>query len=139
MPVKEKELKPAKPPKTIGACADQVFKLRAEISATKKRHEEELAQKTLDLKSLEEHLINTLPKSDSSGAVGKLARVTVVISSVPQVQDWDALYKHIKKTGEFDLLTRGLSKEAIRARWENNKKVPGIGTFDVVKLSVNKL
>lgn len=139
MATKEKELKPAKPPKTMGACADKIYQLRQEISELKKKQAAELEQREVDLKALEEHVINNLPKSEASGVAGKLARITVTKTPVPQVQDWDSFYKHIKKTGEFDLLSRGISKEAIRERWGNKKKVPGVGTFDVIKVSVNKL
>lgn len=139
MVAKKNELTPAKPPKTMGACADKIYTLRQKISEKTKSLILELEQLELDLKALEEHIINNLPKSEASGVAGKLARVTITKTPVPRVQDWDSFYKHIKKTGEFDLLSRGISREAIRERWEAKKKVPGVGTFDVIKVSVNKL
>ena len=122
-------------PKTIGACADMVYKLRETRLAAQKEVDKIEAQE----KALKEHIINNLPKSETTGVAGKLARVTVVTKDVPQVRDWDAFYKHIKKTGEFDLLGRTIGKAAIEARWENGKKVPGVESFGVVSLSINKV
>lgn len=122
-------------PKTLGACADRVYELRAKRLA---------AQKAVDLieeeeKAIKEHLINNLPKSEASGVAGKSARVTVVTKEVPQVKDWDAFYKHVKKTGDFDLFQRSISKAAVQARWDMNKKVPGVESFDAVTLSITKV
>lgn len=122
-------------PKTLGACADKVFELRQARLAQQKLvdaiEEEE--------KALKEHIINTLPKSETTGVAGKLARVTVVTKQVPQVKDWESFHKHIKKTGDFDLLSRALGKAAIEARWEAGKKVPGVEAFTTVSLSINKV
>ena len=43
------------------------------------------------------------------------------------------------KTGDFDLMTTGMNASAIKARWENKKKVPGIGETQIVKLSLTKV
>jgi hypothetical protein len=122
-------------PKTLGACADRVYEMRQKRLA---------AQKVVDLteaeeKALKEHIINTLPKSETTGVAGRLARVTVVTKQVPQVKDWDAFYKHVKKTGDFDLFQRSITKAAVEARWDAGKKVPGVEAFTVVSLSINKV
>lgn len=127
--------KPFKFPKTLGACADKIYELRDKRLA---------AQKLVDAieteeKALKEHVINTLPKSEATGVAGKLARATVVTKKVPQVEDWEAFYKHVKKTGDFDLLSRSLGKAAIEARWEAKKVVPGVKAFNAVSLSITKV
>lgn len=122
-------------PKTIGACADRVYELRAKRLAAQKEvdaiEEEE--------KALKEHIINTLPKSETSGVAGKVARVTVVVKEVPQVKDWDLFWKSFNKSKDRDLLARSVNKAAIEARWENGKKVPGVEPFRAVSLSVTKV
>lgn len=122
-------------PKTLGACADRVYSLRQERLEAQKKVDAMEAEE----KALREHIINTLPKSETTGVAGKLARVTVITKSVPQVKDWDAFYAHVKKTSGFDLLNRALSKSAVEARWEAGKKVPGVEAFTAVTLSVNKV
>ena len=122
-------------PKQMGACADRLFELR------EKRLEE---QKKVDAieseeKAIKEHIIQNLPKSEASGVAGKLARVTVITKAIPQVKDWESFYKHIKKTGDFDLLQKRLTETAVKERWENGKKIPGVESFNVVTLSINKV
>jgi len=139
-PAAPAEEKPAKKkvfkfPKTMGGCADKVYELR------QKRLD---AQKIVDAieeeeKALKEHIINTLPKSESSGVAGKLARVAVVVKDVPQVGDWPAFYKHIKKTGAFELMGRSISKAAVEEVLATGKKIPGIQIFHAVSLSINKV
>ncbi len=122
-------------PKALGACADLVYSLRQERLA---------AQKVVDAleekeKALREHIINTLPKSEATGAAGKLARVTVVTKEVPQVKDWKKFYAYVKKNNAWDLMQRRLSAAAVTERWEAGKEVAGVEAFQAVTLSINKL
>lgn len=122
-------------PKTLGACADKIYELRDKRLAAQKLVDAIEAEE----KALKEHVINTLPKSEATGVAGKMARATVITKKVPQVKDWKAFYKHIKKTGDFDLLSRSIGKAAIEARWEAKKVVPGVEAFNAVTLSITKV
>jgi hypothetical protein len=122
-------------PKAMGACADKLFELRNKRLAGQKLVDEVEAEE----KALKTYIIENLPKSEASGVAGKLARVTVVTKQVPEVEDWNAFYAHIKKTGSFDLLGKGLGKAAITARWEDGKEVPGVKHFNAVTVSINKV
>src|SRR5690349_19141017 len=127
MPAKKepyiKPLPTPKMPKTIGLCADRLYELREARLAAQKQVDAMEAEE----KALKEHIIQTLPKSDASGAAGKIARVSVVVNEVPQVKDWDKLYAHVKKTGDFELMARSLGKAAVQERWDHGKTVPGVG------------
>lgn len=122
-------------PKSIGACADKLYETRQRRLEIQKEVDTLSAQET----QLKNYIIDTLPKSEASGVAGKLCRVSVVTKKVPQVKDWDVFYKHIKKTGEFELLSRSIGKAAIEERWENGKKIPGVESFDVTTVSINKV
>ncbi len=122
-------------PKALGACADKLFELRNKRLAEQKKVDEIAAEET----ALKNHIIENLPKSEASGVAGKLARVTVVTKQVPQVKDWDAFYKYVKKTGSFDLMQKSLTNAAIKERWEAGKEVPGVGHFNAVSVSINKV
>jgi len=122
-------------PKTLGACADRVYALRQERLA---------AQKVVDAleeeeKALREHIINTLPKSEATGAAGQVARVTVVTKDIPQVKDWEKFYAYVKRHNAWDLMQRRLAATAVTERWEAGKEVPGVEHFTAVTLSINKL
>lgn len=122
-------------PKAMGACADRLYQLRQKRLEMQKEVDKVAAEEA----ALKEHIINTLPKSEASGVAGKLARVTVVTKQIPQVKDWDAFYKYVKKTGQFDLMQRRITDAAIKERWEAGKEVPGVEHFNAVSISVNKV
>lgn len=131
----EKKRKKLVMPKSMGQCADLFYKLRAARL---------LAQNAVndlekDEAELREHIINNLPKSQASGAAGKVARAQIVPSYEPQVDDWDKFYAHMSRKKEFDLMNRAINRKAIKERWDNGKEVPGVKKFKVVKLSVTKL
>ena len=126
---------PIKLPRTLAAMADRLYKLK-----DLKRE----AQAKVDLidderKAIEAELINSLPKDDSTGIQGKLARVSLIIKDVPQVEDWDKVRKYIVKTGSWDLLQKRVSSQAVELRWDDDKQIPGIIAFPKVSVSLNKV
>lgn len=122
-------------PKALGACADRLYELRQKRLDMQKEVDKVAAEES----ALKEHIINTLPKSEASGVAGKLARVTVITKVVPQVKDWDAFYKYVKKTGQFDLMQRRITDGAIKERWEAGKEIPGVEHFNAISVSINKV
>jgi hypothetical protein len=50
--------------------------------------------------------------------------------------DWPALYAHIQKTGEFDLLYKRISSKAAGDRDSNNELPPGIKRDTFIKLKL---
>lgn len=121
-------------PKSIGACADRLFDLRAQKSALTKQVDDLDEER----KAIENYLIANLPKSEASGVSGKRARVSIILKEVPSVKDWPAFYAHVLKTRDFSLMQKRVSNEAIRERWEAKKSVPGVEAFTAVTVSVTK-
>jgi hypothetical protein len=122
-------------PKSMGVCADRLYELR------NKRIEE---QKKVDLLQAEEtalknYIIDTLPKSELSGASGKKANVKIKVKDVPQIQDIDALYTYIRRSKRSDLLQKRLNEAAITEILDSGKSVPGIGVFPVTTISLTKV
>lgn len=121
-------------PKTIGACADRLYAIKAEKSALAKQtallDEERVA--------IEEHVIATVPKGDT-GAQGKVARVTVTSTQVPSVKDWMAFLTYIVKKKSPELVEHRPGRAAIAERWAVGEDIPGVEPFGVKKVSVNKL
>jgi len=120
-------------PATFGACADRLYEMR---EARYKLQKEVAAMQEKET-ALTNHVINTLPKTDG-GAIGKKAKLALIIKEVPKVDDWDALYKFILKKKRFDLLQRRTNNTAVGEMWENGESVPGISSFTTVSLSVTK-
>lgn len=121
-------------PKTPGAIVDRIFDL--EQQAETAQHVVDKLDK--ERKFLENHLLDTLPKSDLEGLVGKTAVVKIRRTVVPQASDWLKVWAYAVKTKSPDLFQKRLSSEACRLRWEDGKVIPGVEQFTVVKLSVTK-
>lgn len=124
---------PAKLPKTrMGGLADLYHKVRQERL--------ELDRAAEAMKKEEQRIINHIIENTdlrtSTGIIGTAYKAIVVEEEVPVVNDWEKLYAHIKKKGEFDLLNRALNRAAVKAR--DGKKIPGVGAFHAKKLSVTK-
>lgn len=125
-------------PKSQGAAADLYFSLREKRLALQR----EAAAVEEQEKLVQAHLIAVIPKSLGTGVAGKLCRVSVQTKPIPQVTDWDKFYAHIAKNkskGGFALLNRAVNAAAVKEIWDAGKEVPGVGSFNVAKLSVNKL
>lgn len=126
---------PIKLPRTPAAMADRLYKLKE----LKREAQAKVDAIDEERKAIEAHLINTLPKDEASGIQGKLARVSLIIKDVPQVEDWDKLRKYIVKTGSWDLLQKRVSSQAVELRWDDDKQVPGVTAFPKVTISLNKV
>lgn len=122
-------------PKNMAEVADLAYQLREERLRVQK---ETQAIGKLEAR-LKEHLIQNLPKSAASGVSGKVANAKIEKEVVPHIEDKAKFLAHVKKTGDFSLITAGMNSAAIKERWDNKKKVPGIGEFTVVKVSLTKV
>ena len=123
------------PPTNLAVCVDLLYTTRQQRLDIQEQVDALKAKET----ALREHLINTLPKSDATGIAGKLARATIVTKVEPQVEDWDEFFTWVSKTKAWDCLQRRISAPAIRARWEAKKVVKGMGSVNVVSVSLNKV
>jgi lipid II:glycine glycyltransferase (peptidoglycan interpeptide bridge formation enzyme) len=124
-------------PDTLGACADLYYTTREKRLAMQREVDEVEALES----AVRDHIINNLPKTDN-GAIGKICRVAVKVKPKPVVEDWDKFYEFVsknRKKGGFALLNRAVNAKATQEYWDAGKKVPGVGSMNVVTLSVNKL
>lgn len=125
--------KPIKYPKSLGACADLLYIWRAERLAADKAANalKEREQALID------HIIETMP-ADDTGAVGKTHTIKIETKKKWTVKDWPAFYAYISKTKGFDLLQRRVGEQALQARLDDGKKVPGIEPFNAKSVSLTK-
>jgi hypothetical protein len=125
----------AKTLSTLADKVDQYYSLR-EARLAMQHEVEDLQKQETELKN---YLIDNISKADATGVSGKLARVTVVSKPVPQVKDWDAFWKYVVRRKAFDLVQRRLSDTAVKLRWEDGQVIPGVESFPVISLSLNKV
>lgn len=124
----------AKVPKTLGARADRLYAIKLE----KKKLRDSIAKLDTERIAIEESIIQDLPKSQAEGVTGKVANVRIVKKDVPTVKDRETFLKYVSRTKAWDLLPRSVNNKAIEERWNDKKKVPGIGVFTALKISLTK-
>lgn len=123
----------------VGAAADLLYDLR-QLGKTAAALTVPLLEVTVPAtKALEDYFVDTLRVGESSGVQGMRSRIQITEDFVPTVEDWDLFYKHIKRTGDFDLLNKAVNRAAVRERWDAKKQVPGTGKFIAKKVSCTKL
>ena len=124
-----------KQPKMIGSVVDLYYETRQQRLEVDKLSAALKAQESM-LKGV---IIDTVPKSNSTGAAGKLANALIVMKTTPAAKDWDLIYKYIQKNKAFELLQRRLSTEAVVERWDAGQEIPGVEHMHFKDLSLNKL
>jgi hypothetical protein len=61
--------------------------------------------------------------------------VSIKIETVPTVEDWDAVYKHILSTEQFELLHKRMSASAYRELLSLDMELPGVKPTDVTRIN----
>lgn len=135
MPTKRNGGAAVRIPKSLGAVADRLYTLRERRYALQR----EVDKLQKEEAALREHLIQHLPKSDMTGASGKIAHAQIDTKREPVVEDWEQFYAYIGKKKAFDLLQRRVSTTAVRERWDNKETVPGVGAINIPTLSLTKV
>ena len=119
------------------ATKADAFKELREKRLALKREVDALYQLEKDLKH---ELIQHLQEAKGvTGISGQLCRIALRPKHTAQVENWDALYDHIRSTGEFELLQRRVGEGAVKERWDNGDVVPGVIDYETADLSVTKV
>lgn len=121
-------------PESVGGCVDLLKEVRdlrllleKEANTVKARENE-----------IKESLLKVLTE-ENSGAAGKKYRAQRVVKVRPQAEDWEKIRAYVMETGRFDLIQRRLSDKAVTDTWEAGERIPGVGRFNVVELSITKI
>ena len=120
----------------LATKADAYKELRDKRLALK-REVDSLYQQEKDLKH--ELIVYLQSSKGVTGVSGHLCRIALRPKHTAQVEDWDALYDHIRKTGEFELLQRRVGEGAVKERWDDGAVVPGVIDYQTDDLSVTKV
>jgi hypothetical protein len=126
-------------PKTLGACVDMAYNLRAERLEYQKKVEAELAVMKKKEDEIEEHILQSFDKSDIEGAKGSVATASVSRMTVPSVKDWPTVFAWIAKKKAWDLMEKRMARVAYRDRMEAGQEIPGVESFVKVSLSLTKV
>lgn len=117
-----------------------------ELIDRKKSIKTQMEKLNSELKGLREQEndidLELLKKLDTEGlkkTANEVASVSIKEETVPDVHDWDALYEHIKQTGDFSLIQRRVSSTAYRELLKLGENVPGLQPREIRRINFRSL
>ena len=117
-----------------------------ELIDRKKSIKSQMEKLNAELKGLREQEndidLELLKKLDTEGlkkTANEVASVSIKEETVPDVHDWDALYEHIKQTGDFSLIQRRVSSTAYRELLKLGENVPGLQPREIRRINFRSL
>ncbi len=119
---------------STGVIIERMVAIREERRRLK-RLDSELSESWSDLETL---LINQLDAQGVTKASTDAGTATVNETVLPKVEDWDALYAHLKETDSLYFLQKRVSSGAFREQHEAGLTVPGITPFVQRSISLRK-
>ena len=122
---------PQKPTSDIIAALVAVRDERRDIGTRDK----ELVEKW---RSLEMELITRLDEQGMLKASTVTGTASITETVVPQVVDWEAVYEHIKETGDFYLLQKRPAAAAFRELQASGIEIPGMEPYTKKTISLRK-
>jgi len=123
-------------PASIGRCAD----LYAEVRGLRLAMDKEVAQVKARETEIREHIINSLSKSDDTGAAGLKYRAQIVVKQTVKVTDWGVLWSWAKKNDRQDCFQKRLNETMAKDFMENEKRLlPGTEAVNVPEVSITKI
>lgn len=123
--------------KTLGAISDELHMEREAI----RRLDSELSKKKEAYGKKEMAALERMDKEGTSRVTGEFATMSISITTVPQITDWDKFYRYIKKENAFHLLERRAAAKAWRETVEERRgrPIPGATGFEKHKLNLRNL
>jgi len=112
---------------------------RAEI----KGQMDQLNKQLKELRGEQDYLdVLLLKKMDAEGVsrtANENASVSINEDTMPNVDDWDALYEHVTSTQDFSLLQRRVSSTAYKELLKMGETIPGMSPRSVRRVNFRKL
>ena len=109
-------------------------KLR-ELRLAKQKEVDALHEREVEVRNA---LIAELRKAKNKSVSNGDRLFQLVTTNEPFVEDWGKLQAYVQRTGEFDLIQRRVNPASVKLRWDDKKKVPGVGAVPVDAISDTK-
>lgn len=120
---------------TTGQKIDHLHTLREK----RRMLEAQIEDINREYRNTEIELLNEMQASGLDKATGKFANVSIQESQKPQIEDWDAFYKYIGKTGYYHLLERRPSTSGCRELFETKGSIPGVIPVTLKRISLRNI
>jgi hypothetical protein len=121
--------------KTIGELLDALGKKRDEISELEKKKKELKKQAA----AIEKEALEALDAQETTQGAGKAKKGFITELVMPNVTDWDALYKFIHENHYYHLLHRRTSNPSFVELFDAGEAVPGVEKFTQRKINLRSI
>lgn len=123
-------------PDSVGRCADLYHEVRSLRLAMDKEVEKVKARET----EIREHIINSLSKSEDTGAAGLRYRAQIVVEKTYKVDDWGVVWSWARKNDRMDIFQKRLNVTAAKDFAEaEGRPIPGTEVVNVPSVSITKI
>ena len=85
--------------------------------------------------SLEAEIAADMERQGLTQTGNDVCTISLKTETVPTVEDWDVLHKHISDTGRFELLQKRMSATAYRELIAMEPSVPGVRSTELTKVN----
>lgn len=118
---------------------NQLINKRADIKGEIDQLNKELKELRAESDYLDVLLLKKMDAEGVSRTANDAASVSINEDTVPNVDDWDALYEHVTSTQDFSLLQRRVSSTAYKELLKMGENVPGLSPRTVRRVNFRKL
>lgn len=117
--------------KNLNELMDELASVRGEIKTIQ---EQENALK-LNQNDLESAIMHKMEEQGLDQIANDVCTISKKIETVPTVEDWEAVHKHILDTNQFELLQKRMSATAWRELSQMGQNVPGVKATELTKIN----
>lgn len=118
---------------------NQLINERAEIKDQMDRLNKHVKELRAESDYIDVLLLKKMDAEGVSRTANGAASVSINEDTVPNVDDWDALYEHVTSTQDFSLLQRRVSSTAYKELLKMGENVPGLSPRTVRRVNFRKL
>lgn len=125
---------PLKPSKKLGALIDGLFDFDQKIHKLERQ-----LKKIKDKRGkMEWKLLGRMEDSKLEKAAGVRSQAGISRRDIPSIKNPRKFQRYVKKNDAFDLFQNRIASRAYFARLEEGEKVPGVGIYRKVSVSIRK-
>lgn len=118
---------------------NQLINERANVKGEMDQLNKQLKELRAESDYLDVLLLKKMDAEGVSRTANDAASVSINEDTVPNVDDWDALYAHVTSTQDYSLLQRRVSSTAYKELLKMGEQVPGLSPRTVRRVNFRKL
>ena len=118
---------------------NQLINERAKVKDSMDKLNRELKELRAESDYIDVLLLKKMDTEGLSRTANDSASVSINEDTVPEVTDWDELYRHVTETQEFSLIQRRVSSTAYKEILKLGDGVPGLQPRTVRRVNFRKL